>query len=559
MALPRRPPPDGVELVRFMTDTLRLPDGPCGCAPRPCILELRPMQAAYLWEASQVGGILGHLTVGSGKTLIEILLPMVVDGCKRALLLVPADGRPQLLSDYVHIANHWIVPNLFGVGGVVHADRPMLAVLSFDELSNPRKATWLASYDPDVVIADEAHCLKDWDAVRTRRLFRYIDRHPARCFFHSGTLIGRSIGDYAHLSRYALGQGSPLPLQGGVVEEWCQALDARPRDGFNAPAGALRKLCGPDETPREAVRKRTFETRGALATMDGQLGVPLTLSPRTPRAGIPRGILDALRVARTGVRPDGEELVEAVEVIGCARQIAAGFYLRWKYPRGEPLELIEEWFRRRQAWNRALRVKLEHPEDGEDSPALLRLAADAGRWRPAAFAPWREIEFQVQPVSDAVWLSDYLAQDAADWARSNIGIVWVEHPLLAERVAALAGVDYYGEGKDASEGLLELDKAGPARRSIVASIKAHHKVKNLQHAFSKNFVVEPPASGTMWEQLIGRTHRPGQQADEVTVEVYQHTEELRSAIETAKSHAKFAFELTQAAQKLLYGDWIGAW
>ena len=37
-------------------------------------------------------------------------------------------------------------------------------------------------------------------------------------------------------------------------------------------------------------------------------------------------------------------------------QLSAGFFYRWRYPRGEPEVLILDWFRKRQAWNRELEI-----------------------------------------------------------------------------------------------------------------------------------------------------------------------------------------------------------
>jgi hypothetical protein len=90
------------------------------------------------------------------------------------------------------------------------------------------------------------------------------------------------------------------------------------------------------------------------------------------------------------------------------------------------------------------------------------------------------------------------------------------------------------------------------KRSIVASIKAHGTGKNLQ-MFSRNLIANPPSNGAEYEQLIGRTHRYGQQSD-VTVEIYQHTPELREAFEAAMEHATYVHQTTGALQRLIFAE-----
>jgi len=50
---------------------------------------------------------------------------------------------------------------------------------------------------------------------------------------------------------------------------------------------------------------------------------------------------------------------------------------------------------------------------------------------------------------------------------------------------------------------------------------------------------------------LGRTHRPGQQADEVTIDVYRHTIEMRAAMTKALRDANYQESTTGNRQKLL--------
>src|SRR4029077_19036079 len=114
LALPRRPRPDthvSEALMEGVTSYLTRYNSHCACAPAPCIKRLLPVQAWYLDEAHDGGGV-GHIIVGGGKTGIDILLPMVIPGVKRAVLLIPSSLRAQFKNDYLRWSQHFRVPNL---------------------------------------------------------------------------------------------------------------------------------------------------------------------------------------------------------------------------------------------------------------------------------------------------------------------------------------------------------------------------------------------------------------------------------------------------------------
>jgi hypothetical protein len=538
---------------------LRKPPGPCRCADfaRPCPTRLLPTQARALLEAPRTGGLLAPIGVGHGKTLVDLLLPMVMQS-KTAVLLIPANLRAQLLErDWDYYGAHWHLPNLAG-GRWFQAGRPALHVLTYSKLSTQEGTNLLTRIKPDLLICDEAHNLRDRRAARTVRFLRYFRQaEGVRLCALSGTLTSKSIRDYAHLAELALRDGSPLPLHPPTVEEWASAIDPSEAP---ADAGALRRFCDTGEHVRDGFRRRRNDTPGVVATDESALGTSLVIRER--KVDIPQALhAHIATVLEDGVRPDGEELVERLQQVACARQLASGFFHRWRYPRGEPLELITEWFGRRQAWNRELRQRLQHPREHLDSPGLLLRAAlrayqepayegELPVWRAKEFEPWHEIHRQVQPVPEAVWLDESVVNDAAAWARETPGIVWVEFPELGERIARAAGVPWYGGGPEASTAIA-LERGA---RSIVASIRAHGTGKNLQ-TFSRNLVANPPADGGAWEQLLGRTHRQGQTADEVTVDLYLHTDELRRAWDKAREYALFIQQTEGQPQKLCLASW----
>jgi len=91
---------------------------------------------------------------------------------------------------------------------------------------------------------------------------------------------------------------------------------------------------------------------------------------------------------------------------------------------------------------------------------------------------------------------------------------------------------------------------------IICSIDAHGTGKDLQ-GYANHLVTTPPASGVKWEQLLGRSHRPGQLADEVAFQVYAHTRETEGSFRNAVRDALYIEQTTGQKQKLNYADRLG--
>jgi|GEM_PF-3260868 len=63
--------------------------------------------------------------------------------------------------------------------------------------------------------------------------------------------------------------------------------------------------------------------------------------------------------------------------------------------------------------------------------------------------------------------------------------------------------------------------------------------------------VNPLVDGAAWEQATGRIRRQGQLADEVEVELYQHTDELIDAFRKARDFARFVEQTEGTPQKFV--------
>jgi hypothetical protein len=616
LALPRRPRPDSESqriMAAAMTARLRLPPGPCQCEVlnptratpaakargiSPCITELNPIQGWYLTEAQLAGGAVGFIAVGGGKTGIDVLLPMVLPGCKNFVLMLPPGLVDQFLSDFELWSQHFRTPNLAGSKGPFDPQRPTLRILKYSLLSRPEFATWLTAMKPDGFGCDEAHELKDPQSARGNRFLRYFEdiQTEIPVCVHSGSLTTRGLEDYTHLSAVSLGTGSPVPIDPHQAARWGSALN--PAVGKSpAPMGALRHLCAPGEKLREGFRRRLVETLGVITTEDAELDVALRIIERDPGA-LPPVLAGTLGFVREReMRPDGEELVEHVETIKVCRQLASGFFYRWRYPHvyeadgteavtdERRAEIVEEWFSRRQAWARELRGKLEYRSDLLDSPFLCEEAArrfyagyrgELPVWPAQTWLPWQAIANRVEYVKEAIWLDDFLVRDAARWLTEGPGIAWYWHRAFGEALAKATGLPCYmskgevmnlnptpemerrrdalaqlGKWKDTAAKWLGIEDGS---RPIICSVKAFHKGINLQ-SFNRALVCNNFSDGGTWEQLLGREHRFGQTADCVDVFVYRHTHEVAQAIDDAREYAEYTQQTTGKPEKLLYASY----
>lgn len=572
LELPRRDAFDIEQIVQELTARFKRPEG---------TQTLRGIQAWVLWEMPKRRGGIGQIAVSAGKTLMDLLMPMAMPGCKRAVLFVPASVRSQLLDhDWDFYGKHWVLPNLAGGDSFVPG-RPVLHVVTYHDLQQTEATALIDELKPDLVIGDEIDLVRNSSSARGKRFLRYfVDNPETLLCCWSGSLTTESLTDYAHLSALSLSDGSPLPIEPEVVKQWSAALDAG--GGFYVDPGALRKFCYPGEDARAGFRRRLADTPGFIITTDSMVDAKLAFierrAPPLPEK-LKKQFIELRRPPPHGwKRPDGEVLTDGLLVAACARQLACGFYYKWIFPHGEPRELKDAWFSIRQSWNHEVREKLKGVEPYLDSVALCIEAAerwydggctactrgpmqahvrgceDAWKqplWESFMWPHWKDIEHKVYHEQKTVWESDYLLEDAIKWMHEAPGIVWVLHSATGHRLQQLSGFRYFGNGELASKEI-RLEKGD---KPIIASINAHRIGKNLQHAFWRNLVLSFPASASWNEQMIGRTHRSDQPKEEVEVHFYMHTPELEGAIDKAEDRARYVFETTGSHQKLLYGDW----
>lgn len=482
--------------------------------------------------------LVGLIGVGQGKTLITALAPKALDipGCA-CLLLLP----PSMLAAFDREVDKYLKH--------FHIDAP--EPLSYGLLST--RPHELEVRAPRVIIADEAHCLRDHDSGRTRRLSRYLADNPETIFIPmSGTLLNHSLMGIGHLFTRALDAMSPLPRAWNTLT----ALDlcTRVPDGRGGPSDHdwsqvrhLSQWAGEAHTVdglRAAVHRRIATAPGVVTTSTGSAAQTLMWSEdRTPP---PRAIKDALRQLRsTWMLPDGTALVDPMRLAEAAKQLALGFFYTWDWGAAGP---NLDWLRARATFAQELTRWLKHSGRrlAVDTPGMVQAILRSGTsWLELpdalrdAWDAWVEIEPEADPQTVPVWLDDTALRRAAAWAQEHRALVWYTHRAVAAQLATL-GVEVAPLG-----GVPD----GP-ERALAVSVQSHGTGKNLQ-TWSRNLVLTPSSSAQTWEQLVGRTHRQGQLADDVVVRVMAGTGELRDCIRKARADARYLAGMTGQEQKLL--------
>lgn len=541
-ALPRRvwSEESAATLAEMLTRELKTPGG---------TMKLRPVQAVALYEAVECGGLFGPIRVGGGKTLLTLLLPLALEA-KNPVLLLPAALVEKTWRDSRDLAKDWRLPT-------------NVQIISYEMLGLVQSAQKLEYIRPDLIVADECHYLKNHRAGRTRRVTRYMRTHPETRFVGvSGTVMKGSLKDFAHLLRWALKDKAPIPVTDEEVTTWAEALDEKVNPLGRRNPAVLFDL-GPSVEGADAMTRarrvfqsRLLETRGVVASPRND-GVTCSLRVSAleyqPAAVTEQHIGNMRHGVTDGhggysvlpwSTPDGWTFSQAIEFRMYLRQLALGFHSVWE-PR-PPLE----WSAARRDWAVFVRETLSRSRT-LDTELQVANAVDAGRLSTDTLGAWRAVRdsFKIQPKD--VWHDDTALKACAAWMERERGIVWCEHVFFARKLAAMTGATYYGaNGVDDVGNSITLVKAGKA---IVASVQANATGRNLQ-MFSRNLVTSCPPGPSTMEQLIGRTHRDGQEADEVTVDILLGCREHHDAFERALDGAKAAADTLGHDQKLLLAD-----
>lgn len=525
---------------------------PCGVAGCEwCGRTLLPAQTAALWQLATGGGLFGAIGVGAGKTAIVCLAGRAA-GAQYVVALTKRKLLPALRATYEALERH------------TTAKLPPMQTMTYGELSHANGTATLDRIVRDckargqrlLIAADEAHMLAAPTSARTKRFLRVFDAAPDTVFAGvSGTMADHQIKQFAHLAELACRHHSPVPrpsVGGDALDAFGACLDAdgRPSAGDFAALGPFWNRWAP--TPggqyvlhgkeraawaRAAFNKRLVTTPGVVCTTEASVGASLVVRRLREPAPCPE-VAELLRqLEDDGVDPRGDVMPSSDDLWRVARHLSVGFYMAWVWPGGVK---DEEWIDARRGWHRALRDELEeHSREGYDSPFLVtaetlrRIARGESSPLIRAWRAWDVVRHRPEPPSVVRWVDTSLVEHAVARLRASRqpGILWYESQAV-EAALRLLGVDVFGRGRPAPDGVT---KGWP----IAASWRVHAEGANLQHGWAHNIVLEPPAAGKVWEQLIGRTHRQGQRRDEVTVDVYTHAAAFRHALAQGQRRAEF--------------------
>ncbi len=579
-----------------------------------CIDTFNPVQAWLLREGALYGGVVGFCGVGSGKSIAFIIAALLFSDIRLAVLCFEPKQRRHYRSQYVRAREHFKVPSIVfddGNPGYTVPGTPPLHLISYSVISQTKNSDLLDARDPDALFLDEAHRACGESAIN-RRVKRFcaerivtreqkiargepVPRRATYLLDASGTMEPKSVADTQMLCAYSLGTGSPAPLDPEEAKRWSGVMDPQYQpDRGSKTAKMLQRVfagreyddesimnligAGPEKAIREGFRKRRLWTPGIVSASASSINASIYFTERkAPK--MPQTVYDALIKVRTeGLRPDDEVLVEHVEKVACARNVACGFYNYWAFPNhrcecspvtprcGSCLH-IDDWYAKRKAYNKELRSKLIHGAKFLDSQELCWDAAERFYqnppykgalpvWDSLTFPQWRDIEDTVQYEKRETWLDggDYLVNDAAAWMSDNKGVVWLQSTAFGHKLSKLTKLPFYNGGPKAEEKMA----AEKGNRSIIVSIKAHGAgTDGLQEIYNHQLIVETPASNAKqsgYEQLLGRLHREGQRKDEVFVEGYFHVREMKDAFRQALAQAEFNFEMQKNRQKLRMAD-----
>jgi hypothetical protein len=532
MMIPRRTPltpEEEEERIDLLTNHLKTPVG---------TMRLRPVQAQALFEAHDYQGLFGPIRVSGGKTLISLLTPIVLEA-RAPMLIVPAALIEKTRTEARKLALHWKLPTF-------------LHIVSYQSLGRVSGADTLTKLNPDLIICDEAHKLKNKRAAVTKRVSRFMHDHPeTRMVILTGTISKRSLHDFAHLLAWSLKLRTPLPRHYNELEAWALAIDERP-NAIVPPLhpGAILKLAteedvgDPTKRARTAVRRRINDTPGVVTASGVGCDVSLRVQGHiVETSGETAAAFDTLR--ERWETPDGGPLADGFAIWRHARELALGFFYKWA------VRPPDAWLEARKAWSAFCRKTLKDNRRHLDSEMQVALACvEHPEWYgDEEYKAWVAVRDTFKPRTVAVPFDDSVLNRCQRWAEYG-GLIWCEHVDFARRLSAKTGLPYFaGEGLDAQGNSIENFEG----RCAILSIEANREGRNLQR-FSRNLVVSPPQQGDRWQQLLARTHRDGQEADEVICDIVISCAEHVDAMRIMQSDAQYQEDITGDRQKLLLAD-----
>ena len=581
--------------------------------------ELTRGQAEALLTFAEHGGLFAPLPVGAGKTLIALrcIGIAVEQGLERIVLFVPSQVYSQLINRDIDWVRRRLPLGctFYKMGGLSPSKRAALSggrrgcwIMPYSLLSRPDSYDNLVAIRPEMIIFDEAHALKNRRSARTKRVLTYYRQYRPQVVALSGTMTAKSLNDYSHLLMMTLGQKAPVPLDANIVQEWAATLDSEQKQTHDyhkktTGPGPLRPLIAwsnrnfPDtqltfDVPgfRRAFLNRLSTAPGVVSIAGDEVGTSLIFenvrSDRMLRDGGAQLDMLLQKLNTEWVTPQGDELEHAMLVWKWNSELTAGIFNSLVWP--EMLELVErrgmsehearhvlaaslEYHKALQEYHKTLRSWFtRHPHrPGLDTPMLVAgsMAMHESRYvGDELYDSWcdkNDLDFsgRLKRNSIPVRVCDYKIQDAIKWCKKRTqGIIWYHNHEVgawAYELFMQAGVPaiHCPSGKPANEFLTSDTVAEDcAGKFIICSISAHGTGKNLQF-MQDQFFIQLPITETQAEQSVGRTHRKGQEADEITITTCVSNEFDEMALAALLNDSVYVRETMDAPRKLLIATW----
>ena len=499
-----------------------------------------------LFEFEKAEGLVALAGCGTGKTLTTFLLPLIAKATN-PLLIVPASLRDKTKNEWLGYSKHFnLIP---------------IEVISYEQIQTPKGKDLLFKLSPDLIICDEAHYLKNLRSARASRLGLYLaKKQDTKFVVLSGTLMNKSIADIAHLSDWALLDRSPFPRESRQVQVWDRLINGE-ASGFEY-IEFKRHWQVDGLAVKESIYKRLATCDGVVLT--GKDVVPSSLNMYASKLQVPKSLTQAINQAFNEKRmadalgdfeldikmiEDSQHLWKTTDAFALRAysQMMMGFLYVWDWPHGPD----EEWLATRSLYGKAIRQVLDLEIEGIDSPAMVEQNVDIlpiafQRYFLMAQSAWEAQKHKEKPPTKCIWLDDYFVDAIKAWVatREDDFIIWVSMSELGSRLEQELGIPYYKGGS-------EIPNTKSHR--CIASIKAHGTGKNLQ-AWNINLIAHPLSDPSMWEQLLARTHRHGQEADEVEMHYFSHGL-FGSAMWKARQGADTISRITGQEQRLKYATY----
>lgn len=491
-------------------------------------------------------------------------------------------------------------------------------VFPWSLFSSPDAEELLHDIDPCLIVADEAHYAARHDAARTRRLSRYLSEreaagNPVQVVAMSGTLTNKNLAEYAHIARWALRDKCFLPTSGTELAEWGSVIDAQveyqpgqfgsgsARDNSSSIMKLIpwaRAVTGEQFEYTSTDARRAFQVRmktapGVFSTGDASVGTTLIMhnEPVPEKACTKAPGWDDLQQLITQVEdawiaPSGDQIDFALHKHKWMQELSAGFYndLRWPEPAvlaerraipepeaAELLERAQEHHFLGQEYHKALRKFLQTAPKGMDTPMLVGQEfhnhEDSNLPSPLyrLWKAWKDADFEGRPDRDSIpvrvcpYKVDHALRFAATLPKGVGSLYWYVNTemgvwLLEAFRAAGKDAVLCGAGQEANDFLAKVSAEKDNSKHIILSANAHKEGKNLQHMQHQLFVQwTRPAKYA--EQVLGRQHRNGQQADEITATTCFTSPWDRMTFAATLNDALYIQQSLGTPQKLIYANY----